>query len=207
MRKRKHRGPFQASCPLVLASGSPRRREFLHNIGLEFRVVSSDIPEPPFEKEDPLAYALAMAEKKGIMVSGMYPESWIISADTIVVTGKQVLGKPKTAEEAAAMLRALSGRWHQVISAFCIMNQSRSQALKNSVQSRVKFKKLTAPEIKSYVATGECMDKAGAYAVQGVGAFMIEKIEGSYTNVVGLPLCELVDGLLSLGIIKPVISG
>lgn len=206
MRTTKYPGPFQTSCPLVLASGSPRRREFLENLGLQFRVVSSDIPEPPFEDEAPVDYALSMAEKKGTIISGMHPESWIISADTIVVTGKQVLGKPNTTEEAVSMLQSLSGQWHQVISAFCIMSQN-SQAYKKSVESRVKFKRLTAPEIKSYAATGECMDKAGAYAVQGIGAFMIEKIEGSYTNVVGLPLCELVDGLLSLGIIKPVISG
>ncbi|MFH1147331.1 MAG: Maf family protein [Pseudomonadota bacterium] len=207
MHKRECRGPFQTSCPLVLASGSPRRLEFLRNLGLEFRVVSSDVPEPPFDGEDPAAYALSMAESKGVFVAAMHPETWIVSADTIVVTDRQVLGKPKTSEEAASMLQSLSGRWHEVISAFCIMNQSRRKSYGKSVQSRVKFKKLTAAEIKSYVATGECMDKAGAYAVQGMGAFMIEKIQGSYTNVIGLPLCELVDGLLYFGIITPVFPG
>lgn len=199
--------PFQTNASLILASESPRRRDLLHTLGLKFKVVVSPTEEASFTGGDPARYALNMAETKGQAVSTIHPRSWVIAADTIVVISHKVLGKPKNEKEALAMLRRLSGHWHDVISAFCLLHQDKGAAYKRAVQSRVKIKRLNTAEIVSYVATGEPMDKAGAYAVQGIGAFLVEKIEGSYTNVVGLPLSELIEALQSLGIIHPQVSG
>lgn len=199
--------PFQTAASLILASESPRRQDFLRTLGLKFEVVISYLEEVPFKDGDPAQYALGMAEAKAGAVSRFHPESWVMAADTIVIIGRAVLGKPGSEQEAVAMLERLSGRWHEVISAFCLLHQDRGQVYRKVVQSRVKIRKLDLAEIMSYVATGEPMDKAGAYAVQGIGAFMVEKIQGSYTNVVGLPLSEVVEAMQALGIIIPVLSG
>lgn len=203
MHTRKCPGPFQATSSLILASESPRRHVLLRTLGLKFKVVVSQVEEVPFTDGDPSRYALEMAEAKARAVSSIYPRNWVLAADTIVIIGCKVLGKPKSEEEAVAMLRRLSGRWHEVVSAFCLLHQEGGAECRRAVQSAVKIKRLSDAEIRSYVATGEPMDKAGAYAVQGLGAFMIEKIKGSYTNVVGLPLSELVEAMQSLGIIRP----
>jgi len=166
-------------------------------------VAVSHLEEPPFTDGDPARYVLEMAEAKGRAVSGSHPRSWVVAADTIVIIGHEVLGKPKTEKEAISMLGRLSGRWHEVITAFCLLHHEKGAAYKKAVQSRVKIKKLTMAEVTSYVVTGEPMDKAGAYAVQGIGAFMVEKIAGSYTNVVGLPLSEVIEAMQAVGIIRP----
>ncbi len=208
MHPKKCPGPFQTAVPLILASGSPRRQDFLRALGLEFKVVVSQTEEFPFTDGDPMRYALEMAESKACSVSNVHPQDWVIAADTIVIIGKEVLGKPKTEGEAMAMLHRLRGRWHDVITAFCLLHHDKGAAYRKAVQSSVKLKKLSTAEIVSYVATGEPMDKAGAYAVQGMGAFMVEKIKGSYTNVVGLPLSELVEAMQSSGIVRPrIMSG
>ncbi|MDP2992015.1 MAG: Maf family protein [Deltaproteobacteria bacterium] len=207
MDTKKRPSPFQTTAPLILASGSPRRQDFLRTLGLKFEVVVSHVEEAPFLDGDPARYALEMAEAKARAVSCSHPRSWVVAADTIVIIGHEVLGKPKTEKEAISMLGRLSGRWHEVISAFCLLHHEKGAAYKKAVQSRVKIKRLTAAEVTSYVVTGEPMDKAGAYAVQGIGAFMVEKIEGSYTNVVGLPLSELIGAMQAVDIIRPRVAG
>lgn len=206
MHKRKRQGPFQTAKPLILGSGSPRRAELLQGLGLDFRIVITNTTEAPFRQGNPEDYALEIAESKIRCVSQDFPEDWIIAADTIVVIDKHVLGKPNTKAEAHSMLRQLSGHWHVVISAFCVGHRNKGAFRKRAVQSRVKMRRLTESEIWSYIDTGEPMDKAGSYAIQGMGAFMIEEMQGSYTNVVGLPLSELVDVLLSLQIIRPTLE-
>ncbi|MFZ5994531.1 MAG: Maf family protein [Thermodesulfobacteriota bacterium] len=203
MDTKKRPSPFQTTGPVILASGSPRRQDFLRTLGLKFEVVVSRVEEPPFVDGDPARYALEMAEAKARAVSYSHPRRWIVAADTIVIIGHEVLGKPKTEQEAISMLGRLSGRWHEVITAFCLLHHEKGASYIKAVQSRVKIKRLTTAEVASYVVTGEPMDKAGAYAVQGIGAFMVEKIEGSYTNVVGLPLSELIGAMQAVGIIRP----
>ncbi len=192
--------------PLILASGSPRRQEFLQILGLDFRIVVSNTEEPLFAGGDPSEYVMEVSETKARIVSRSHPEHWVLGADTVVVINGKVLGKPRTTMEAAVMLEQLSGRWHEVYSGFCIVHQETGALVKEAVRSRVRMRELSAAEIASYVATGEPMDKAGGYAIQGIGAFMVDKIEGSYTNVVGLPLSELVDAMEHRGIIRPCVA-
>ena len=177
---------------LVLASSSPRRREFLKQLGLPFRVVAPRIEEQPEKGEDPWHFARRLAvDKARDVTSRLRGRKIVIAADTIVVLGKRILGKPKSAADARRILRLLSGHRHEVISGLCVMSWTKSASF--AVSTDVEFKKLTREEIEFYIASGEPMDKAGAYAIQGIGSFMIRAIRGSYTNVVGLPLAELLD--------------
>ena len=182
---------------LILASSSPRRREFLKQLRIPFKIVVPRIEEAPKERETPAHFARRLAVDKAQAVAGSCKATrdgtrWlVIAADTIVVLGKRILGKPKSAADARSMLRLLSGRRHEVISGLCVMSQAKSKSL--VVSTDVEFKKLTREEIEFYIASGEPMDKAGAYAIQGIGSFMVRAIRGSYTNVVGLPVAELLD--------------
>jgi septum formation protein len=182
---------------LTLASSSPRRREFLKQLRIPFKIVEPCIEEVPNARETPAHFARRAAGDKAQAVARLLkatatePEWLVIAADTIVVLGKRILGKPKSAADARRMLLLLSGLRHQVISGLCVMSQAKSKSL--VVSTDVEFKKLTREEIEFYVASGEPMDKAGAYAIQGIGSFMIRAIRGSYTNVVGLPVAELLD--------------
>ena len=190
--------------PLVLASGSPRRRRLLESAGLRVRVESSRVSE---EGEpagpDPVRSAENWALSKARAVSLRFPESWVLSADTIVVLDKEIFGKPAGAEDARRMLERLSGRTHEVITGVCLMREAPAFCRAGSVVTRVTFKELSAPEISAYVATGEPLDKAGAYGIQGGGAGLVRSVAGSYTNVVGLPLCETLEWLLEQGVIAP----
>jgi len=132
-------------------------------------------------------------------VAGRYPDAWVLGADTIVLINGEVLGKPRTKDEARAMLRKLSGRTHRVLSGFTILRKSAGTVFTDVVESRVIFKTLSAEEIEWYAETDEPYDKAGGYAAQGMGVSLIREIRGSYTNVVGLPLCEVVDALRQMG--------
>jgi septum formation protein len=183
--------------PLVLASASPRRKHLLEQIGLPFVVRPSRIPEGGPMKE-PSADALELAVKKALAVSAAFPGQWVLGADTVVVLGERILGKPKDPEDALAMLNLLSGREHQVITAFSVLNPAGEVSHKEAVSTAVRFRRLRKKEIEAYIATGEPFGKAGGYAIQGMGAFMVDSIEGSYTNVVGLPLCTLIQALLAL---------
>lgn len=189
---------------IVLASASPRRRDLLSQVGVRFAVVPSRAPEELLPGETPEEHVIRLARDKAREVASRsgVPGRWFIGSDTIVLRDGTILGKPRDAEDAAAMLRSLSGRTHQVLSGYCVLDRASGAEISRAVSTAVRFRELTPPEIAGYIATGEPMDKAGAYAIQGIGAFMVPSIEGSYTSVVGLPLCEVVEALEKLGAVK-----
>ena len=187
---------------LLLASQSPRRRELLEQTGIELQIVPSDIDEENISIKNPVEYVEALSFMKAEKISRAYPDSWILGADTIVVIQNQILGKPESDHHAIEMLRLLSNREHTVFTGFCIMNKHKQTVIKTAVETRVWFKPLSDQEIKWYVSTKEPFDKAGAYGIQGQGAFLVRKIFGSYSNVVGLPVCEVIEALMELKIIE-----
>jgi septum formation protein len=196
--------PPPSAPSIVLASASPRRRELLTSLGLRFAVVTSRAPEALLAGESPQQHVVRLSREKAREVAERpdVPGRWFIGSDTIVVRDDSILGKPEGSAEAAAMLRSLSGRWHQVWSGYAVFDRHTGRTLCGAVVTRVRFKELTGREIAGYIATGEPFDKAGAYAIQGIGAFMVPAIEGSYTSVVGLPVCEVVDALEQLGAVR-----
>jgi septum formation protein len=180
---------------IVLASGSPRRQELLRNAGIPFTVQPADIDETPLAGEGPRECAERLAWEKAMAVFQRNPEKCVLGADTIVVVDDAILGKPRDAEDAARMLRLLSGRRHLVITGVCLVGPVASGQWSVASHSKtasettvVNFCELSEDEIRFYVATGEPMDKAGAYAIQGVASRWIPRIEGDYSNVVGLPV-------------------
>jgi len=177
---------------LVLASRSPRRSEILRQAGIPFEVRAADVDESVLPGEPVETYVRRVAEQKAMAVDTA-PGDVILSADTVVVIGGEILGKPQDSADAVRMLERLAGREHEVITGVCL--QRGRELLYDRAITRVWFKPLTREEIEAYVTSGEPMDKAGAYAIQGLAAKFIERIEGSYTNVVGLPI-ELVTKLL-----------
>jgi len=185
-------GGMNFDLPLILASASPRRRELLATLGLNFTVLVPNIDETAQLNEAPLGFVERMAAEKAAVVDA---DGIIIAADTIVVKDGAILGKPTDGQHASHMLRSLSGATHEVITGVCITSVDRTVIF--SVNTSVTFRILESCEVTDYIATGEPMDKAGAYAIQGGAAQMIRRIEGSYTNVVGLPLCELHEALIS----------
>ena len=187
---------------LVLASGSPRRSELLKQVGLEFDVIPSRIEEDFIEGEPPEKHVLRLAEAKVLNIGNQHPHRWVIAADTIVYIDHTILGKPKDRGEAMEMLRRLNGREHQVLTGFSVRHLEKCIEDQEAVQTTVKVKTLTPVEMEWYTNTGEPFDKAGGYAVQGIGSFMIEWIRGTYTNVVGLPLYELMEMLKRLGAVE-----
>ncbi|WP_187170366.1 Maf family protein [Salidesulfovibrio onnuriiensis] len=190
--------------PLVLASGSPRRKELLGSVGLEFTVHPSRAEEPkPEQGENPGDYALRMARIKTEDVAGKYPKSVTLGSDTIVVLGSDVMGKPESDADALRMLSALSGQTHQVITGCCLAIPGEATPHCFYVSTDVVMRASSKQELRNYIATGEPADKAGAYAIQGIGSFMVKGISGSYTNVVGLPLARVLEVLASLGVIVP----
>ena len=171
---------------LVLASASPRRQELLRNAGIRFEVQPADIPEDPQPGEGGTECAERLAREKALAVSRQRPLDVVLGADTVVVVDSQLLGKPSDAADAARMLRLLSGRKHQVITGVCFAVSGRSSVA--SETTLVTVSEITDKEIADYVASGEPMDKAGAYAIQGIASRWIPRIEGDYSNVVGLPV-------------------
>lgn len=184
--------------PLILASASPRRKKLLTQIGLPFRSVASKVTEGD-QIGDPTVTSRYLAEQKACQVYSTNNNFWILGADTVVVIGNNILGKPGDKDEARYMLELLSGNEHRVVTGFCILNPSGKVAVSEAVTTLVRIKKLTGQEIDLYIATGEPYGKAGSYAVQEIGSFMVERITGSYTNVVGLPLCALIKALIAVG--------
>ena len=184
----------------MLASDSPRRRDILTHLRIPFRQVSSNSEEKK-AAGDPMKDVCLIAERKAMAVRPSEPSSWIMAADTVVVLGDNVMGKPTDAREAFAMLTNLGGKSHRVITGLCILSPIGTRALCDSVVTEVRFRDIAESEINAYIATGEPFGKAGAYAIQGIGAFMVEGITGSYTNVVGLPACVLVKALIEAGAI------
>jgi len=187
---------------LILASQSPRRYELLKQMGLDFEVVPSKIIEDCVQAESPREHVIRLAEAKARDVASKYQDRWVVAADTIVYINGSILGKPKCREETVEMLRRLIGQEHRVVTGLSVCHLEKGESDKEAVQTVVRMKPLTSVEMEWYVQTGEPFDKAGGYAIQGVGSFMIESIQGSYTNVVGLPLCELIQMLNRLGAIK-----
>ncbi len=185
---------------LILASASPRRSELLALTGLEFRVAIADIPEQPEPDESAEAYVLRLAETKARTVASQVEGRWFIGADTTVVLGNQILEKPLDEADAIRILSTLSGQTHRVITAFALLDRQTDHCHSQAVKTEVVFKELSQKEIADYVKTGCPMDKAGAYAIQGGAAHFIREIRGSYTNVVGLPTCELMEMLHSAGV-------
>ena len=197
-------GPFRALLPLVLASASPRRQALLAGQGLGFEVVPSTLKEPaPEPGEAPADYAARMARIKGQDIAARHPDKVIVSADTIVVQDSSILGKPKDAADALNMLTALAGRWHEVMTGFCVLRHGDGVSLCRTVTTRVHMADNSREMLQAYIGTKEPMDKAGAYGIQGIGAFLVDEVQGSYTNVVGLPLREILDILISYGVIIP----
>ena len=193
---------------LILASKSPRRYELLKQMGLHFDVVQSSVEEEKVVRhESPREHVIRLSEEKARDVGRKYPDSWVLGADTVVYIDGTILGKPKTREEALSMLRRLSGQEHTVLTGFSALNVSKGKGERGAVETAVKVKPLSPVEMEWYVQTGEPFDKAGAYAIQGIGSFMIESIRGSYTNVIGLPVCEVMEMLVRLGAITISESG
>jgi len=190
------------SSTLILASGSPRRRDLLAAAGVAFDVVESGGEEIRRDDESPHAFALRMAREMALRVSARYAETPVLAADTIVVRGGEILGKPADSEDAGRMLRKLSGVTHTVITAFAIARGA--AILENiAVESRVTFRELSQAEINAYLATAEPYDKAGSYGIQDAGAAFIAHVDGSRDNVMGLPVREVLAALARNGVDVP----
>lgn len=181
---------------LVLASASPRRREFLERLQLTFQIIPADVDEAVFPGELPHEYVLRIARAKAARVAGRQRDCLVLAADTSVVLGREILGKPTDVEDAKRILRLLSGNEHLVMTAVALDGTYRESAL---VETRVRFRKLADQEIDWYVRTGEPLDKAGAYGIQGLGGAFVRTIDGSASNVVGLPLVETLELLQAAG--------
>ena len=198
-----------ADLPIILASESPRRRDLLEQAGICFSVIPSSIDERAVTKASagnhagsPEFHVRQLAEAKALDVSGAHPDNWVIGADTIVTIDGTILEKPGSLQEARSMLQQLNGRTHQVFTGYCICCRSRERSFTDAVATDVTFKQLTDDEIYWYVHTLEPYDKAGGYAIQGLGTFLVQSVSGSYTNVVGLPVCEVISFLTKENILK-----
>jgi len=187
---------------LILASQSPRREYLLKQAGLQFKVVPSQVDESTVPMTSPESYVKLLAEQKAQDISRQYPDNYVIGADTIVLMDGTILGKPRSRDEARHMLARLSGKTHQVLTGFAVCCSAESFNFSDTVKTDVRFKNLAPEEIEWYIHTQEPFDKAGAYAIQGLGTFLVKSINGSYTNVVGLPVCEVIELLLKEGIIS-----
>ena len=185
---------------IILASASPRRKEILKITGLDFSVSAGNYEEDLNLPLKPRELARFLSRKKAEAVTHRHRDALIIAADTFIVFQGRLLGKPRSSREAKKMLQMLNGKVHSVITGFTIMDSLSRKTLSSSVETKVYFKKLTDKEITEYVRSGEPIDKAGAYAVQGLGAVFIRKIDGDFFNVMGLPLCALAESLKKFGV-------
>jgi len=207
MRSRYNRTPESPTPRLILASASPRRRALLEILGIPFSVVPSRVEEEPRPGERFRRFVLRAAREKGEEVAGRHPEDYVLSADTVVVVGGRMLGKPADRADAARMLGLLQGREHRVHTAVCLLRRTGRYVDAAVDTTRVTFRPLTPEEIRAYLRAGESDDKAGAYAAQGRGNLLIERIAGSYTNVVGLPMTRVLGMLAAAGLVAVSRSG
>jgi septum formation protein len=184
----------------ILASASPRRRELLASIGLTFDVIPSHVPEVRGEGESPEEYVARLSREKAEAIASGHPSDWVIAADTTVLLGEELLEKPLDEADARRMLATIAGRTHIVYTGVTLQNLSHAWRETRIAESEVRMLPLSSEDIAWYVKTGEPLDKAGAYAVQGIGAMFIDSIHGSYTNVVGLPLATLFQMLRKAGL-------
>lgn len=186
------------SAPFILASASPRRKELLRSVGLKFKIIPAHVDETYISGESPRTHVRRLSSNKAMVIAQKHPKALALGADTIVVIDGLILGKPKNKREAREMLERLSGRKHTVFTGFTIACADVGISQTKVVQSAVQFKKISPEEMDWYVNCDEPYDKAGAYAVQGKGAYFIKTIRGSYTNVIGLPLCEVLEELKTI---------
>jgi septum formation protein len=204
---------------LVLASASPRRKDLLEKVGFSVKPMPAAIDETPLHEEAPEAFVKRMARLKVLTVveriqQTLYPEDgprphrglmretplrWALGADTVVVLGTKILGKPDGHDEALEMLLALQGQEHFVITGFCLYDMRKSKEGIQAVHTVVRMKRMARAEAEKYLSVGESLDKAGAYAIQGVGSYLVDSVVGSYTNVVGLPMCQVVEMMEEMG--------
>ncbi len=187
---------------VILASESTRRVDLLRTLGIPFSIVPPSINEERKKGESPKEYVVRISLEKALNIANYFPDKWVIGADTVVVYKGRIIGKPESEEDAFKTLKMLKGKWHKVITGFSIVCVERSVYYKNFVETKVFLKNLTDDEILRYIKTCEPFGKAGSYAIQGKGGYMVKEIKGSYANVVGLPLCELTEALQSLGILS-----
>ncbi|MEN6373469.1 MAG: Maf family protein [Smithella sp.] len=190
------------SSPFILASASPRREELLRSVGLKFKILPAHVNEDYINGETPRQHVRRLAQDKARALALKYPDAWVLGADTIVVIDNLILGKPKNKTQARQMLERLSGREHKVFTGFTLTCMASKTIKTTVVQSAVKFKPISTAEMEWYISCDEPYDKAGGYAVQGKGAYFIKAIRGSYTNVIGLPLCEVLEELKKLNAIN-----
>ena len=189
---------------LILASSSPRRAEMLSSLGLEFMVITPAISEDARNGEAVSDLVTRLASEKALAVARTYPAAWVLGADTVVVVDESVLGKPLSSEHAREMLRSLQGRKHQVVGGMALINESHQYQKSLCDLTEVEMMTLSDQQINAYIDTGEPFDKAGAYAIQGFGGHFIERIAGSYTNVVGLNLADALALLKDAGVVEVV---
>jgi septum formation protein len=182
----------------ILASVSPRRQELLSSVGLKFKIIPAHINEEYLQGESPSEHVRRLSQNKAMAIARKNPNAWVLGADTIVVIDGLILGKPKNKKQAREMIERLSGREHQVFTGFTIAHDTDKVYKTKVIRSIVRFKKISSEEIKWYINSDEPYDKAGGYALQGKGASFIKSIRGSYTNVIGLPLCEVLEELKNL---------
>lgn len=185
---------------IILASASPRRKELLRLIGLKFRIAVSDYEEDLGLKLRPRELSKYLSFEKARTVAHNYKDAVIIAADTFIIFRNHLLGKPHTDSEALRMLILLNGRVHSVVTGYTVIDTRSGKKISRSVETKVWFRKMTIDELRAYVRTGEPLDKAGAYAIQGIGSLIIKKIEGDYFNVIGLPVASLAITLKKFGI-------
>jgi septum formation protein len=185
---------------IILASSSPRRKGLLQQIGLDFKVDAGVREESAVTGQKPDEIVKEISLKKARSIADKYPDALIIAADTIGVIAGRIIGKPHSEKEAAEILSLLSGKAHSVITGFTVLDTATNKSVSKTVATTVYFKNLTKSEIEEYIKTGEPLDKAGAYAIQGLGALFVEKIDGDYFNVVGLPLGALAEVLKEFGV-------
>ena len=186
----------------ILASASPRRRELLKSMGFDFTVIPSGVDEKFLEGESVNEHVLRLSREKALAIADRNPEAWVLGADTVVIIDTEVLGKPGSKEEAREMLMRLSGKKHKVLTGFSVVRTSVNVVKSDLVESSVFFKEVSSDELEWYIDTEEPYDKAGGYAVQGKAASFVKEIRGSHTNVIGLPLSEVVAALKEVGAIS-----
>lgn len=182
----------------ILASASPRRDELLRSVGLKFKIIPAHVNEEYLAGESPREHVKRLSLSKAIVIAQNNPDAWVLGADTIVVIDGLILGKPKNKKRACEMLETLSDREHKVFTGFTLVCNATKVYKTKVIQSAVQFKKITPAEMDWYINCDEPYDKAGGYAAQGKGASFIKSIRGSYTNVIGLPLCEVLEELKNL---------
>jgi septum formation protein len=192
---------FTTNKDLILASGSPRRQDFFRQLGLRFQVICREIDETPLAGESPLAYVERLALAKAHGVAGAWPEHVVVGADTAVVVQDEILGKPRDDDHGLQMLKQLSGTQHKVVTGVAVVAGAEQQV--QAVTSIVTFHAFSDAVLKAYVASGDGHDKAGGYGMQSGGAFLVREIQGSFSNVIGLPMTELVQMLLAAQAIAP----